>query len=213
MRLDRERVIRSALGLLNKVGLERLTLRRIARELSVQAPALYWHFKNKQELLDEMATMMFKDLLTGERPFSSDGPWAESMARSMRALRRMLLGYRDGAKVFGGTYLTDDTLLESMELPLRKLTDAGFSIRDAVCSWTTVYSYTIGFVIEEQTVYLRPGERDKRYDPSRRARRIDAKKFPLALAAGKQAFGNFDQNFENGLQMILSGIEQSLQRK
>src|SRR5262249_50116230 len=100
MRLDRERVIRTALGLLNKVGLERLTLRRIARELSVQAPALYWHFKNKQELLDEMATMMFNDLLSGETPFSSDGPWAESMAGSMRALRRMLLGYRDGAKVF-----------------------------------------------------------------------------------------------------------------
>jgi AcrR family transcriptional regulator len=40
------------------VGLDGLTLRAIARELDVQAPALSWHFKDKQALLDEMATEM-----------------------------------------------------------------------------------------------------------------------------------------------------------
>lgn len=40
-------VVRAALDLLNEVGLDGLTLRRIATELDVQAPALYWHVKNK----------------------------------------------------------------------------------------------------------------------------------------------------------------------
>ena len=58
--LDRRRVADTALRLLNEVGLEGLTLRAIARELNVKAPALYWHFKDKQALLDEMATEMYR---------------------------------------------------------------------------------------------------------------------------------------------------------
>ena len=39
-------------------------------------------------------------------------PWTEYVVGSAWGLRRMLLGYRDGAKVFSGTYLTDDSLFE-----------------------------------------------------------------------------------------------------
>ena len=53
--LDREHVVRVALRLLDEAGLDGLTLRRLAAELDVKAPALYWHFANKQDLLDHMA--------------------------------------------------------------------------------------------------------------------------------------------------------------
>jgi AcrR family transcriptional regulator len=206
-------VVRTALDLLNSVGLEGLSLRRIAQQLEVQAPALYWHFKNKQALLDEMATTMLRDLLAEDARSSLDFPWGEWMAASMQALRRMLLRYRDGAKVFSGTYLTDDSLLEAMELPLRKLTDAGFSLSQAAHAWSTLYRYTIGFVIEEQAVYPRPGQRDERYEPAERAQRIDATKFPLTFAAGKETFTNFDNAFEQGIRIILSGIERGMDRR
>jgi TetR/AcrR family transcriptional regulator, tetracycline repressor protein len=210
MALDRDRVVRTSLRLLNQVGLEGLTLRRIAAELDVQAPALYWHVKNKQELLDEMATTMLRDLLAAAEPPDPQAPWQEWMLRSNLDLRRMLLSYRDGAKVFSGTYLTDDTLLQATELPLRKLANAGFSVRDAAHGWATAYSYTIGFTIEEQAVYPRPGQRDQRYEPDKRAARLDAEKFPLALAAGQEVFTGFDDRFEHGLRLIISGLEQSL---
>jgi TetR/AcrR family transcriptional regulator, tetracycline repressor protein len=212
MRLDRELVVRTALRLLNEVGLEGLTLRRLARELDVKAPALYWHFKNKQELLDEMATTMLRDLLEKSESPDLNQPWAKWMAESARGLRRMLLGYRDGAKVFSGTYLTDDTLYEAQELALQKLTDAGFSLRDAVRGYSTVYSYTIGFTIEEQAVHPLPGEFEERFDLAKRARRIDTEKYPLALVAGEEMFAGFDERFEDGLRLIISGIEQSLPR-
>jgi TetR/AcrR family tetracycline transcriptional repressor len=211
MGLDRRVVVRAALRLLDEVGLEGLTVRRLAGALGVKAPALYWHFKNKQELLDEMATTMLRDLL--EEPESFGRTWAEWVAGSAGALRRMLLGHRDGAKVFSGTYITDDALLGTQELPLRKLTGAGFSLRDAVRGYATVYSYTIGFVIEEQAVQPRPGERDERYDPEKRAERIDTEKFPLTVAAGEEAFGGgYDERFEHGLGLIISGMERSLAR-
>ena len=63
--LDRARVADTALKLLNEVGLDGLTLRAIAKELDVKAPALYWHFKDKQALLDEMATEMFRRMIAG----------------------------------------------------------------------------------------------------------------------------------------------------
>ncbi|MGW5823017.1 TetR family transcriptional regulator, partial [Streptomyces noursei] len=67
-RIDRKLVVETALRLLNEGGLDGLTLRRIAKELDVQAPALYWHFKNKQELLDEMATEIFRRLFRSTLP-------------------------------------------------------------------------------------------------------------------------------------------------
>ncbi|MDF2848837.1 MAG: TetR family transcriptional regulator, partial [Oerskovia sp.] len=57
-RLDRERVVRAALALLDEVGLDGLTLRRLAQDLGVKAPALYWHFASKADLLHEMAATM-----------------------------------------------------------------------------------------------------------------------------------------------------------
>jgi AcrR family transcriptional regulator len=68
MALDRATVVRAALRLLDEVGLHGLSLRKVASELGVQAPALYWHFKNKQELLDEMATTAFADNIDMELP-------------------------------------------------------------------------------------------------------------------------------------------------
>ena len=210
MALDRDQVVRTALRLLNEAGLDGLTLRRIAGQLGVQAPALYWHVKNKQELLDEMATTMLRDLLAAPEQPDPELPWEQWVLQSSRGLRRMLLSYRDGAKVFSGTYLTDDTLLQSTEVPLRKLTDAGFSVRDAARGWATLYSYTIGFTIEEQAVHPRPGQRDPRYDPNTRAKRLDGERFPLALAAGQEVFTGYDDHFDHGLRLIIAGLKQSL---
>jgi TetR/AcrR family tetracycline transcriptional repressor len=199
MAVDRDQVIRTALRLLNEVGLEGLTLRRLAQELGIQAPTLYWHIKSKQELLDEMATTMLRDQLV-DTPQPSVG-WPEWMRTAADGLRRMLLSYRDGAKVFSGTYLTDDSVLAAMEIPLRVLTDAGFSLPDAVHGWATIYSYVIGFTIEEQA-----SASDARYRPERRARRIDADRYPLTQRAGAVLFGDADDRFRRGLDIILTGL-------
>jgi TetR/AcrR family tetracycline transcriptional repressor len=204
MALDRKKVVRAALHLLDKVGLEGLTLRKLASELHVQAPALYWHFKNKQELLDEMATRVLVDSIDRMVP-GEHGDWRQWALYFGLEMRRMLLRHRDGAKMFSGTYLTDDSVFESMEVTLRRFVDAGFSARDAMCAFKTIYSYTVGFTIEEQAVLPKPGKRDPRYDLTRRAQRIDPKRFPLALAAGQEMY-DFDERFESGLQVIIRGL-------
>jgi len=213
MALDRETVVRTALRLLNEVGLEGLTLRRLAAELHVQAPALYWHFRNKQELLDEMAGAVQLDNFRAlNREALAGMTWQEWGVEYGRGLRRMLLRYRDGAKVFSGTYLIDDAMFEAMEISLRKFVDAGFALGDAARSLGTISSYTVGFTIEEQAVYPRPGERSEQYDLARRAERIDAAKLPLAFAVGEENLANFDERFEHGLRLIVAGIATLLAR-
>jgi len=209
--LTKERIARAALRMLNDVGLEGLTLRRLAKELDVQAPALYWHFKSKRDLLDELATTIMRDMW-GTSVAPDDLRWDTWVAESARRLRAGLLAYRDGAKVFAGTYLTDDALYAAMEDNLRRLTRAGFTLHDAVQGYATVYSYTIGFTLEEQGVTPAPGgEPDERYDLDRRDRRIDSERYPLALAAGKEVFGtSTDERFAYGLELILVGLTRKL---
>ncbi len=190
--------------MLDKVGLDGLTLRLLAKELHVQAPALYWHFKNKQELLDEMATRVLTDSVEEMLP-GTDGDWREWGTYFGEGVRRMLLRHRDGAKMLSGTYLTDSSLFGAMESALRRFVDAGFTAHEAVCAFRTIYCYAVGFAIEEQAVRPRPGQRDPRYDPAKRARRIDAKRFPLVHAAGDDMF-RFDEQFQTGLRLIIRGL-------
>ncbi|MBE8525166.1 TetR/AcrR family transcriptional regulator C-terminal domain-containing protein [Amycolatopsis sp. H6(2020)] len=192
MALTRQGIARSGLKLLNEVGLNGLTLRLIAGELGVKAPALYWHMKNKQELLDEMATQMYRDSAADRRPPASAGEW-ESAAHSARALRRMMLAYRDGGKVFAGTYLGDLSLVG--EHPLRRSIEAGLDEGRASRATFTVYCFVIGYVIEEQAVRPMPGEFDERYRDS----------------AGEAVLGDADARFEDGLAMVLSGARQWLE--
>jgi hypothetical protein len=99
-----------------------------------------------------------------------------------------------------------------MEDNLRRLTRAGFTLRDAVQGYATIYSYTIGFTIEEQGVTPEPGGApDERYDLDRRDQRIDAERYPLALAAGKEVFGTSpDNRFAYGLELIVCGLRRKL---
>ncbi|MFF3483751.1 TetR/AcrR family transcriptional regulator [Streptomyces sp. NPDC002701] len=203
-KIDRGLVADTALRLLNDVGLDGLSLRAIAKELDVKAPALYWHFKDKQALLDEMATEMYRRMTAGTRiPAGAD--WRERLLASSRGLRAALLSYRDGARVFSGSRFTGIVHAAPMEENLRAFVDAGFTLRQAVRATNTAYLFTLGFVTEEQGVYPLPGERREGYDMTARAELLAD--FPLSAAAGPAIFENYDEGFEEGLMLLLTGIE------
>lgn len=205
-KLDRAQVVDTALRLLDEVGLEGLTLRRIAAELDCKAPALYWHFANKQALLDELATEMIRRMIAGSEPPTADTPWQHQLALTCRTLRRTLLGHRDGAKVFSGTRLTDTGHTDRFEGQLDSFVRAGFTLPEAVEAYFTAYSFTVGFVIEEQAVHPLPGERAPGYDPAERAERIGPER-PLTAAASTDLFTDYERRFERGLAIVTAGIE------
>jgi TetR/AcrR family transcriptional regulator, tetracycline repressor protein len=69
--LTRDLVVRAALDLLDEVGLDKLSTRRLADRLGVRSPALYWHVKDKPQLLDLMAQELLRPD-TSARPAPAD---------------------------------------------------------------------------------------------------------------------------------------------
>ncbi|KAF4409489.1 MULTISPECIES: TetR/AcrR family transcriptional regulator C-terminal domain-containing protein [Streptomyces] len=210
-RLDQALVVDTALRLLNETGLDGLTLRRIAKELDVQAPALYWHFKNKQALLDAMATAMMRRMVA-EADTLAAGPsasWQQWITDACRTLRGTLLDYRDGAKVFSGSRFTDTTHAGPLEKYLRFFRDSGFTVAQGVNAYTTAYHFTIGFVIEEQGMRPGPDGRRGNFDLAEREAWL-APDHPLAAEAGWELFGNYEERFELGLRAIVAGLEHTL---
>ncbi len=96
-KLQPNTVIRAALDLLNEVGVDGLTTRKLAERLGVQQPALYWHFRNKRALLHALAEAMLAENHTHSVP-RADDDWRSFLIGNARSFRRALLAYRDGAR-------------------------------------------------------------------------------------------------------------------
>jgi TetR/AcrR family transcriptional regulator, tetracycline repressor protein len=210
MRVGREPVVRAGLKLLDAGGLEAVTLRAIAAELGVKAPTLYWRFKNKQDLVDEMATQVLVDWAESFQREPPPATWLELATAYGRHLRQFLLRYRDGARMVSGSRLTDTRLYATMERALTLFQASGIAAPDAAVCLTTIYSYVIGFTIEQQAVLSPTGERDPRYSLAARDAFVDAERYPLSRSIGSAVFDNYDTRFERGLRLIITGFAQEI---
>lgn len=92
-KIQRDQVINAALALLDEVGLEAITTRKLAQKLGVESATLYWHFRNKASLLEEMAATVLARHhslpLLKTRPSGQTG-W--QITRAVSAARFSLIG-------------------------------------------------------------------------------------------------------------------------
>lgn len=194
----------AALELLNEKGMDALTVRALASRLDVGAPALYWHVRNKQELLDEMSTVVMRhvtDALSGITPGAA---WRDDVAAYARVLRSEYLLYRDGARIFSGTRISDPTVVRAKEPWLARLTAAGFALAEADDALDLVTAFVVGFVIEEQERGQPVGADPDRYSLAGRDAWLgdDAE---LVKAAGHLR-DDGDRRFERHLGVVLDGL-------
>ncbi|MGG4605103.1 TetR family transcriptional regulator [Alcaligenaceae bacterium 429] len=205
-KIQRELVIQTALQLLNQEGLEGLTMRKLAQALHIQAPSLYWHFQNKQALIDGMA-----DALVAEVACNMDEaqPWQTQVQHIAAELRHALLQYRDGARVFAGTYVVTDNVLRTSEAMIAALMKAGADAELAATSSFSVTYYVLGLVMEEQAVGP-----NGTLDLTARKQEFMAlshDKYPHNWAARETIFSDdFDTRFITGLDLLLTGIQHRL---
>ncbi|MEV5711301.1 TetR/AcrR family transcriptional regulator C-terminal domain-containing protein [Actinoallomurus sp. NPDC052274] len=204
MALRREVVVSTALRLLNEVGIDGLSTRRLARELGVQSPALYWHVKSKRELLDLMAeAMMAEALPAGRRPAPHD--WTIWLAEDAHAKRRALLAYRDGARVHAGTLPTHNEL-PAVEAQVRALREAGFHPREALRLLLAIDRFVMGWVSEEQAWLQDAREHAQSPFPDEILEGLPL----LTQAADVLRMQDRDADFEYGLQVLIQGFERRL---
>ena len=196
--LTREVLIEAGLKLLDEVGLDGLTVRRLAAELGVQSPALYWHIRTKQELLDGMANAII--LRAGMGPPRPDEPWQEWLARRARSYRASLLASRDGSRVVSGAVRGGDSV-RHFEQELAAMVERGFTPVQALRTITALSHYINGHVLQEQAVATTPAER---------AERPDLSELPTLAAALRSGSPIGDEVFEYGLTTLINGTESLL---
>lgn len=148
--MDRSTVVRTALRVLDEVGLDGLTVRRLADELGVRAPALYWHVRDKRELLDAMADALHADAFADLELPRRGEPWVAWLAELARRLRGTALAHRDGAWLLAGRPLAGACDGRPLALATRTLVDAGFSAAQAGHALAALHAYVQGSALTEQ---------------------------------------------------------------
>ncbi|WP_067994632.1 TetR/AcrR family transcriptional regulator C-terminal domain-containing protein [Nocardia pseudobrasiliensis] len=207
--LTRQILIDTALRLLDEVGLDGLSVRRLAAEFGVKSPALYWHVRGKQELLDGMADAIIAAARV--RPPRANETWQDWLTRRGEKYRRTLLAHRDGARVVtNAEWLSEHTIVR-FNGELVVLVERGFGAALAMRTLTAITQYTNGFVLREQ---IRPTAVDRlaanRLDALTELLDADA---PLltALRAGAGTVG--DRAYRHGLRALVDGTAEALARE
>jgi TetR/AcrR family tetracycline transcriptional repressor len=205
--LTRQTIIQTALGLLDQVGLEGLTVRRLAAELGVQSPALYWHLHNKRELLDAMADAI--TLAAGMGPPRQGESWQHWLTRRARAYRRSLLAHRDGARIVANARMSPTTL-RMLDEELTAMVDRGFTPVLALRTIMAIAHYVNGFVLQEQT------ERQEDTQPpadelAAMTEQLDGGSSATLLVAIREGGSPLGEDaFEHGLQALIDGTTTAL---
>jgi TetR/AcrR family tetracycline transcriptional repressor len=206
--LNREVIVDAALALLDGVGLDGLTVRSLADELGVQSPALYWHFRSKQELLDAMADAVVQ--ATGMGPFRPDEPWPDWLARRARRYRRSVLAHRDGARLVAGAQRLSLATVTSFNEELAALVDQGFTPTGALRTIQAISHYTTGFVLQEQAQTTMNATPAAEQAATLAALLDGGTSAPLVRALIEAGGLDGDEAFEHGLRALLDGSETAL---
>lgn len=183
-------LIDTGLRLLDEVGLDGLTVRRLATELGVQSPALYWHVRTKQELLDGMAGAIIASAQL--RPPTADETWQDWLAGRARAYRRAMLAHRDGARLVASARRAPETV-RRFDAELAAMVERGFAPVEALRTIAALNHYVDGSVLEEQAS-----------TPDRNPEITD---LPTLLTALRDGPPMGDEVFEHGLRLLIRGIE------
>lgn len=140
-------IAEAGLKLLNEVGLDGLSTRRLAAEMNVKSPALYKHFRSKAELLDYMATAMLKKTFGDLDPSVHWSDWLRNIAA---ASREALRNYRDGARLLLSS--SPAAPLRSQLIPVlaQPLVAAGLDEAAARHVLATLASTVMGWMLNEQ---------------------------------------------------------------
>jgi TetR/AcrR family tetracycline transcriptional repressor len=214
MPLRRDEVLQAALRLLDDAGLEALTMRQLAAALDVQAGAIYWHFANKQELIDAMVEALMSGVLV--RP--TEGRWDEQLAELTRRIAAALAKHRDGAVLVTRALRPGPSGLGVSEKMLAIARAAGFSKETALSATSVLGYYVLGYVTDMQATEAAKA-RGLRAIMRSFAATLDGQRFPRLSELGEGAFEQmttapqFRARFEYGLGVILDGLRAALRAR
>lgn len=207
--LDRERIVRTAIDLVDSGGLEELSMRRLASELGTGTATLYRHLPSREVILVEAL-----DLILGEVdpvPPTRAGDWRGEIEAGASALRKTLLRHPTLTPLFASSRaLNGPHALAGRERILAILQRAGLDARQTVDAYLVLIHYVVGFTFTEAGDLARTG------DPAPASVRqfyagLDPGTLPATVAlAARLADRDAEREFAFGLRLLLDGLERMI---
>src|SRR4051812_4396485 len=209
--LSRERVLRAAIALADERGAQELTMRKLAKELGVEAMSLYNHVANKVDLLDGMVDIVFGEI---EAP-ATGGDWKAELRKRAVSTREALNRHRWAIGEMEGRTSHGPNNLRLHDAVLGCLRGAGFSVEMTVHAYSVQDAYIYGFVLQQSDMSAETPE-DFAAEAQRQMRDYAAAlaDYPhlVEVVGGHVAESGYDYEAEFlfGLNVVLDRLEQLL---
>jgi TetR/AcrR family tetracycline transcriptional repressor len=207
--LSRQEIVEAAARVLERDGYDGLTMRAIADELRVKAPALYWHVANKEQL----QTLLY-DHLMADLQFSPRGEdWREDFRSGAHRLRNHLMAKRDLCRLFPQDFLIGPVALAQLDQALGILRGIGLNDQETAYAFQIGISYVYNAASSQlawESTHARRVELEAEAAAAA-SRLTDA---PAGLYRNVAALADiltreedFEARFEFGIECLIAGIE------
>jgi AcrR family transcriptional regulator len=213
--LTRDAIVDAALSVLDAVGMDGLSMRRVAQELGTGAASLYWHVRNKDELFQLVFDRVTRDVVL---PEPDSAHWQEQLKLLCYEMRKALSKHRDVARISFGRVPTGPQMALLTEWLFTLLQPIGIPDRAIAYIGDVAGLYVGAFCFEESLGLSSPTGEDlppeqivemfRGYMES-----LPSERFPRTLAALELIFDfNPEDRFEFGLDLMISGLEKYAER-
>jgi AcrR family transcriptional regulator len=202
-------VIEAALALADEEGLEAVTIRRLAEGLGVTPMALYWHVRNKDELLDGITARIFEAV---DPAVDASATWQEQLRALLGSMLDALRAHPAAAILLATRTVSSEGSLRATDVMLDILGRGGFSPAEATQIARHALSTLVNLVGAEPGVVARE-ESEELAAARRRARRflesLPPERYPRLVEAAAPLSEGVDPvvYFSFGLDLLLAGIE------
>jgi len=206
--LTRDRVLRAAVALADRDGVASLSMRKLAKELGVEAMSLYHHVAGKDALLDGMVDHVFGeiDLPAGERG------WKEAMRQRAISARAALRRHPWAIALMESRSTPGPANLRHHDAVIGCLRQAGFSVALTAHAYSILDAYIYGFALQEASLPFDTPEETAEVAQSIMAE-FPADAFPhlaeLAVEHVLQPGYDYGDEYGFGLDLILDGLERA----
>ena len=202
--LSRDRVIEAAVALADAGGFDSLSMRNLADELGAAPMALYRHVSNKEDLLDGMIDIVFREI---DFPFPTTD-WKSAMHQRAVSVRAALLRHRWAIGLMESRLHPGPASAAHHNATMGSLREAGFPFREAVHAYNLLDSYTYGFALQEKYIPFETPEESA--EMAQVTVGDKGNEYPhlaeVVAELGKRGY-DYAEEFEFGLELILDSLE------
>lgn len=207
-RLTLDQIIKRAVQIADKDGIESLSMRKLASQLNVEAMSLYHHVRSRETLLDHMVDSVFSEL--SSQGYSKEQSWQKLMFNGSVRMRKVLLSHPWAVGLLDSRQNPGPATLQYQNDRLGKLRSAGFTIEMAAHAVALQDSYIYGFVLQELALPFENGVDIKDQLHDLQGSMPDGQYPFLEEMIREQVLKknySFSNEFEFGLKLLIEGLQ------